>query len=54
MIIWRKDLDSYSDVNDMEIDLQAWPTFFDNQGHLLDEYKLRKSTFFYGLSNDIR
>ncbi|XP_063674607.1 uncharacterized protein LOC134811573 [Bolinopsis microptera] len=38
----------------MEIDLYSWPSYFDNEGRLLDEYKLRKTSFFHGLSDDIR
>ena len=38
----------------MEIDLYSWPSYFDNGGRLLDEYKLRKTSFFHGLSDDIR
>ena len=38
----------------MNINRYSWPTYFDNHGHLLDEYKLRKTSFFYGLEDDIR
>ncbi|KAL5255973.1 hypothetical protein ACHWQZ_G011251 [Mnemiopsis leidyi] len=38
----------------MEIDLISWPAYFDNQGRLLDEYKLRKTSFFHGVSENIR
>ena len=39
---------------DQKIRLETWSSFFDATGQLLDEYQLRKTSYHFGLADDIR